>query len=220
MGDQPTATAGRRARKKEATRQALLDAGRRLFAERGYRETRVGDIADAADVSEATFFRYFGSKEDLALTGIKGRVDEVVAELEARPVEEPPLAACRAVLESSGGVGLVPAGEQLLEIQLLVGDPGLAGHFFWHVTTVTSRLADDFGRRLGTSPDDLAPRLLANAVIGALNAVLQVWMADPLGVDPWALTRRALDDLGRGLEDGRANPPAAARRRRQGRSAT
>jgi len=199
MGDQPAATVGRRARKKEATRQALLDAGRRLFAEHGYRETRVGDIAEAADVSEATFFRYFASKEDLALTGIKGRVDEVVAELEARPVGEPPLVACLAVLESSGGIGLVPAGDQLLEIQLLVGDPGLAGHFFWHVTTVTGRLADDFARRLGTSPDDLAPRLLANAVIGALNAVLQVWMADPLGADPWALTRRALHDLGAGF---------------------
>jgi len=52
----------RRARKKRATKQAIYEAGVRLFMERGYQETTVDDIADAADISRATFFNYYASK--------------------------------------------------------------------------------------------------------------------------------------------------------------
>jgi AcrR family transcriptional regulator len=48
------------------TSQALLEAGRRTFAERGYHRTRVADVADAAGVSRAAFYRYFESKDQLA----------------------------------------------------------------------------------------------------------------------------------------------------------
>src|SRR6202041_319663 len=58
---------GRREANKQATRQALQQAADRLFAEHGVTQTTVRDIADAAGVTERTFFRYFGSKEDLII---------------------------------------------------------------------------------------------------------------------------------------------------------
>ncbi len=56
-----------RERKKTKTRQALLDAADKMFATRGYESTTLEDICDAAEVSLRTFFRYFDSKQDLAL---------------------------------------------------------------------------------------------------------------------------------------------------------
>ncbi|BDE61405.1 TetR/AcrR family transcriptional regulator [Prescottella equi] len=56
---------GRRERNKRRTRDALLTAARTLFAARGVAGTTVEDIADLADVSRATFFNYFPSKDGL-----------------------------------------------------------------------------------------------------------------------------------------------------------
>ena len=56
---------GRRERNRQRTHDALHSAAMRLFAERGYEATSVDDIAAAAGVSVRTFFRYFGTKEDV-----------------------------------------------------------------------------------------------------------------------------------------------------------
>jgi AcrR family transcriptional regulator len=58
---------GLRERKKERTRQDLLRAAVELFDEKGYENTTVDDIVDRAEYSRSTFFRYFGSKEDVVI---------------------------------------------------------------------------------------------------------------------------------------------------------
>jgi AcrR family transcriptional regulator len=60
-----TEVIGRRERKKAQTRQALADAALELFLERGFDEVGVKEVADAADVSVTTLFKYFPSKEAL-----------------------------------------------------------------------------------------------------------------------------------------------------------
>ena len=53
----------RRERKKQETRQGLMEAALRLFSERGYDATTVKDITDSVDVAKGTFFNYFDTKE-------------------------------------------------------------------------------------------------------------------------------------------------------------
>ena len=79
---------GRRARKKQRTRDALFEAAMELFAAKGYDRTAVHEITDAVDVSERTFFRYFASKEDLVLSFIRDGAAAFAAALAARPAGE------------------------------------------------------------------------------------------------------------------------------------
>ncbi|NYV73761.1 TetR/AcrR family transcriptional regulator [Streptomyces sp. UH6] len=79
------APAGRRERKKAATRQAIADAALRLFLERGYDDVGIREIADAADVSTTTLFKHFSGKESLVFD----RQDEMKA-LQLAAVRERP----------------------------------------------------------------------------------------------------------------------------------
>src|SRR3954452_16888854 len=56
---------GHRERKKQRTRQAIVDAALELFEDRGYQSATVAEISEAAGISPATFFVYFPSKADV-----------------------------------------------------------------------------------------------------------------------------------------------------------
>ena len=84
---------GLRERKKQQTRVAIQREALRLIAERGYEATTCEQIAAAAEVSAATLFRYFPTKEDIVLQD--GYDPVIAAAVVARPVAEPPLVAVR-----------------------------------------------------------------------------------------------------------------------------
>ncbi len=67
---------GLRARKKEATSQRIITEACRMFQQTGYEETRIEDVAAAAELSVATFYNYFRSKADLSAvcSGVKARM--------------------------------------------------------------------------------------------------------------------------------------------------
>src|SRR5512146_1844355 len=78
-----------RQRKRERTRAALIAAALELFERQGYEATTIDEIAAAADVSPRTFFRYFSTKEEVALGDDVG--PEIVGLIAVRPAEEPML---------------------------------------------------------------------------------------------------------------------------------
>lgn len=75
------------------TRYAIVSTAVTLFAERGYDETTVAEIAEAAEVAPHTFFRYFATKDEVALALITEDDEAIFPALEARPAEEPPVTA-------------------------------------------------------------------------------------------------------------------------------
>ncbi|MFF7195010.1 TetR/AcrR family transcriptional regulator [Streptomyces sp. NPDC008079] len=82
------APAGRRERKKAATRQAIADAALRLFLDRGYDQVSVREIAESADVSVSTVFNYFpGGKEALVFDEDAGNEARLVAAVTDRPAD-------------------------------------------------------------------------------------------------------------------------------------
>jgi len=99
-----------RERKKARTRQAIADAAARLFAERGFEQVAVGDVAREAEVSEQTVYNYFQTKEQLVTDRDQLVQDELCRLIRARAPGTTPAAAIREfVLETVEGIRRVPA---------------------------------------------------------------------------------------------------------------
>src|SRR5829696_7341784 len=79
---------GLRERKKQRTRQLLSETARRLFTERGFENVSVSDIAEAAEVSPATVFNYFPTKEDLVYAGLETFEANLLDAVRNRPAGE------------------------------------------------------------------------------------------------------------------------------------
>src|SRR5215471_18546020 len=71
--------------RREETRQRLIEAAMRLFAEHGYADTTTAQIAEAAGVTERTFFRHFPSKADLVLANWKRLAATCIDAMAAQP---------------------------------------------------------------------------------------------------------------------------------------
>jgi AcrR family transcriptional regulator len=181
----PELAAGRRQRKKQLTRDALIEAAMDLFAAKGYDGTAVHEITDAVDVSERTFFRYFTSKEDLVLSFVRDGMATFADALSARPADEDPLTAARNAFHVSlrqlgHREGAMPSSLSVL--RLIDSTPALLSAYLRHIHDHDEEIIRVLAQREHIDPaTDLRPRVLA-AVIGAL--VFQVnrdWRA---GEDP------------------------------------
>jgi AcrR family transcriptional regulator len=104
---------GRREANKQATRAALHQAAERLFAEHGYEATTVAQITQAAHVGERTFYRYFGSKEDLLAERAVAWMGKLADAIRSRPAAENSYqAVARAMTALAGDLASDESGSQ------------------------------------------------------------------------------------------------------------
>ena len=113
-----------RQRKKTATRERILVCALRLFREQGYDATTIEQIASAAGVSHMTFFRYFPTKEDVALSD---SYDPLIASFIAQtPAAWPLIQRIRAALVQGLRLVYDNARDTLLaQLKLIVSTPAL-----------------------------------------------------------------------------------------------
>jgi AcrR family transcriptional regulator len=167
---------GLRERKKQQTRQLLERTARRLFAERGFEQVSVAEIARTADVSEATVFNYFPTKEDLVYGRMQTFEDALLQAIRERPAGEPVLAAfSRFVLEPRGLLAAADAGaaEELGSVsRLIASSPALLAREAQILARYTDVLAGVIAEETGAGRDDPRPWVTANALIGVNRALL------------------------------------------------
>src|SRR6516165_4841961 len=82
------ARVGLRERKKQRTRQQIVDVATRLFAEKGYAETTLAEVADEAEVALSTIFNYFPGKPDIVFALLDSLIDSAQARVVERPEGE------------------------------------------------------------------------------------------------------------------------------------
>ncbi|MFF7529439.1 TetR family transcriptional regulator [Streptomyces bobili] len=170
---------GLREMKKRRTHDELLRAAVHLFTSQGYERTTVDEIAEAVDVSQRTFFRYFAGKEEaaLALEGIT--VGRFVEGVRARPAHEAPMEALRqAVLEGwsslSEAIESIASVEQYLRMyRVIESTPVLLAAHLRRSAETEEAIARVLAEREGLDMDaDPRPRL-AVAVFGAVMRVTE-----------------------------------------------
>jgi AcrR family transcriptional regulator len=167
------AEAGLRERKKRATRAALIEAARLLGAERGARDVRLEDIAEAAGVSPRTVGNYFASKDEIILAIGAERGARVSAALLARPAEEPLWQALGNVLLAEFADAREVTKANLAAAQ---ATPAQAVAQLQLQHRIEPQLAAAIAERTGTDERrDLYPRLVAGAVIAACRITIDYW---------------------------------------------
>ncbi len=180
MGSSPEGgpKAGLRERKKAKTRAGIQRQALRLFGERGYEATTVAQIAEAAEVSESTFFRYFPTKEDVVFwDGLDPLVFEAFRE---QPPELGPIRALRESIRDVLARTSVAQRADLRErLALLLSVPPLRAMLLDGLRGPMRLLAEAAAEREGRSPDDPAVRALAGAVMGVGLSAMFVAAEDP-----------------------------------------
>ncbi|HEX6682383.1 MAG TPA: TetR family transcriptional regulator [Candidatus Limnocylindrales bacterium] len=168
--------AGLRERKKEKTRRSIQQEALKLFARQGYEATTVDQIAEAAEISPSTFFRYFATKEDVV---IQDDYDPVMIEIFlAQPAGLNPVAALRRTLrELIDAMGPAEKEELLLRARLQLATPALRARLLTSQTSTVNTLSAAVAQRTGRDEDDLEVQAFTGAVIGCILPALARWVS-------------------------------------------
>jgi AcrR family transcriptional regulator len=204
---------GLRERKKQRTREQIADTARRLFVERGFDRVPVTEIARQADVSEATVYNYFPTKEDLLYWRLESFEQELLDAVRERAAGESFLTAFgRFVLQPRGLLAAKdPEAVEFLAglTRTIVESPALLARERELFDRYTTSLAALIAEQTGAGPDDLEPWVAANALMGVHRALVDytrrrilAGARNPrLGRDVRTRGRRALEALAAGLGD-------------------
>jgi AcrR family transcriptional regulator len=175
--DTEEAAAGRRERKRLATRQELSRTALRLAVERGPERVRVEDIAAEADVALRTFHNHFSNKEQAIVSLGVERALRIATDLRNRPASEPLADALSQAYAQQYAYDGEMDETWMARIRMIVSSPALLGEYLKSLVSVERALAAAIAERTGTDADsDLYPRVLAAAVSGAARAAVTHWL--------------------------------------------
>jgi AcrR family transcriptional regulator len=199
-GRRPPRSFDLRERKRTRTRLMIQAEALRLFADKGYANTTVDEIADAAAISPRTFFRYFPTKEDVV---IWDEYDPLALELvQARPDDESPAETARALIRASVEGLYRRDREQLLaRARLLASEPALRARALETQESGGEALASVLAQRRRTPLDELRVRMIVTALGAAVAVAMDLWQKDDGKGDLLVLLDQTIDALADGMRE-------------------
>ena len=169
-----------RERKKLETRRTIRRVALDLATEHGLEELTVEAISQGADISPRTFFNYFSHKEDALVTDAAAAAKTLHSEIVARPADESPLHAIRAVITEHDLFSLMNTDRDrtLARQKLVQQHPTLTSRQLSQHALMERSLRDAVAERLDTDPEaDLRPALVAGVAGAVLRIAIQRWTA-------------------------------------------
>jgi len=164
-------------RSRQAAYAEITDVAMRLFLKQGFEQTTIDQIAATAGISRRSFFRYFGTKEDIVLGDLARQGPAVRDALEAIPLEVLPWDALRSVFamidQREADQGLALQISRMMYETPSLRARSIEKHLHWQ-----SLLVPSIRERLGIDPDDTtnpaADALVASAIV-CLDVAGEVW---------------------------------------------
>ncbi len=178
MASTDSAKLGLRERKKIKTRASIQQNAIRLFLEQGYHETTVEQIADAADVSPSTFFRYFQTKEALVL---EDDFDPMLVELyRSQPQDIHPLQAFLNVIkEGKARISAEARQEIRTRMEIAAKVPELQAALMGQMNNTLDLIAGLVAEKLKKGQGDLAVLAIAGAMVGIVMGANVYFLRQP-----------------------------------------
>ena len=174
---------GLRERKKQRTRLAITAAALELFAERGFEGVPVAEIARRAEVSEATVFNYFPTKEDLVYSRLEEFRSELYVAIRNRPAGQSIAEAFRDYLLRQRPMGSTPEEQEALRTitRIIVDSPALLVREREANSQATKALADLIFAEANPKTAGIGPWVVANALMGIHQALIAFTRYQVLG---------------------------------------
>jgi AcrR family transcriptional regulator len=170
-----------------------------LFESKGFAETTVDEIADHAVLSPSTFFRYFGTKEDVLFPGIAELLEVLRATLPAALAEHPPWEAVTHSVRITTG-GFVEQNPALVAraVKLWMTEPSLRARYGEHAVSWERAIVEAVTTAEGTDPaTDAYAAALAVAAVGAFRIAIEQFIS--VGGDLTDHFDAVLELMGHGL---------------------
>ncbi len=170
------AETGLRERKKQQTREAIASAALGLFATRGFDAVTVAEVARAADVSTATVFNYFPTKEDLFYRRLEAFEDELLAALRQRPGGQTVLDAFRRFIlgRARAGASRDFGARVAMTARIVSASDALLSREREVLDGYSAALAALIAEETGAAADDLRPRTAAGAMMAVHRALIDL----------------------------------------------
>jgi TetR/AcrR family fatty acid metabolism transcriptional regulator len=191
MNESPFRSAGSKRRGADK-RARILKSAVKVFARKGFHETKVAEIARAAGVADGTIYLYFKSKDDLLISVFEETVEELSTRLTMELGLLPDTASkVRHIVKSQ--IGIVKAQRDLAEVLSITLRQSnrflrrfVAPKFSAYIDIITGVIAE--GQQRGEVRAEVSPRVVARALYGALDGLLLTWA---LGRSPASRLERA-----------------------------
>lgn len=164
-----------RSRKQQVVRDAIFEAALELFATNGFDETTVEEVAGAAGISRATFFRYFASKDDLLAYNVMKYGAALTEAIKTSSPSFTPFEIVRkTVLAVAKESVNTPRTKQAVDISLR--SPSAMQAHTSRMMDVEKSIETAFAKRIGrSSKDKIETRLLATLTLSTMNIAVMSW---------------------------------------------
>jgi AcrR family transcriptional regulator len=192
-------------RKKQAAMGRIQEVALDLFDAHGYDAVTVEQIAEAAEVSPSSIYRYFGTKEQLVL--YEESDFEFLAIVDRELAQWPPAEAVRRAL-AAVMAGFFDRGEALSrrKTRYALSEPALQPALGELIEGFVAEVTAAHARATGGDPDELEPQVIASALVWSMVAAIRHWHAGGYRTT----VRDEMEAALAALERGFSRPPGAA----------